>query len=138
MGTSPAVAKVIQSCLDDERTLVQESHRLDPQREAVLIRLADERRRFAEELERFNGQASRESWSSLAREAGETVSRVWMRLAGRNAGDAVAACRRSQRRTELRYESVLALELPQELKTALMNQRERVHAAGDDLAKLEY
>jgi hypothetical protein len=135
MGTSPAVAKVIQSCLDDERTLVQESHRLDPQREAVLIRLADERRRFAEELERFNGQASRESWSSLAREVG---NKLWIRLAGRNAGDAVAACRRSQRRTELRYESVLALELPQELKTALMNQRERVHAAGDDLAKLEY
>ena len=61
-----------------------------------------------------------------------------MRLAGRNAGDAVAACRRSQRRTELRYERVLALELPQELKTALVNQRERVHAAGDELAKLEH
>src|SRR5580658_9330615 len=93
MRTSPVVAKVIQSCLDDERTLMQESHGLDAQREAVLIRLAEERRRFAEELERLNGQASRESWSSLAR---EVSNKLRTRLAGRNAGDAIAACRRSQ------------------------------------------
>jgi hypothetical protein len=135
MRTSPAVAKVIQSCLDDERMLVQKSHGLDPPRAAVLVRLADERRRFAEELERFNGQASRESWSSLAR---EVASKAWMRLAGGNAGDLVAACRRSQQRTELRYERALALALPQALRTALVSQRERVHAAGDELAKIEY
>jgi biotin-(acetyl-CoA carboxylase) ligase len=134
MRTSPAVAKVIQSCLDDERTLLQESHRVDPQREAVLVRLADERRRFAEELERFNGQTSRESWSSLAREVGRSV---WMQLGAHNAGDAVAACRRSQHRTAIRYEKVLALELPPALRVALQNQRERVDDAGDELAKLE-
>ena len=135
METSPVIAKIIQSCLDDERTLVQESKLVDSQRKAVLIRLADERRHFAEELERLNGQGSRESWTALVRELGNGL---WARMTGRNAGDAVAECRRSQRRTEARYELALGLELPREVKDALVIQHERVHAARDELTRLEF
>jgi hypothetical protein len=134
MRTSPAVAKIIQACLDDERALIQESRHLDPYGQAVLVRLAGERRLFAEELERFNGQASRESWGSLAREVG---NKLWVRLAGRKAVTAIDACRRSQRRTEERYEKALALALPEDVQAALTIQRVRVHAARDELAQLD-
>jgi hypothetical protein len=134
MRNSPAVAKVIRSCLDDERALIQQSRHLDPYGEAVLVRLAGERRRFAEELERYNGQTSRESWASLARELG---NKLWIRLAGRDAVAAIAACRRSQRRTEVRYEKALALALPDDVHAALTVQRNRVHAARDELAQLD-
>jgi hypothetical protein len=129
-----AIAKVVQSCLDDERTLVLESKVVDATRRRVLIRLADERRRFAEELERFNGQGSRESWGSLRRELDSDVREC---IAGRSTSEAVAACRRSQERTEARYDKVLALELPSEVKAALVTQHERVHAARDELAKMD-
>jgi hypothetical protein len=135
MRTSTAIARVIESCLDDERTLVEEGKLVDPPRRAVLTRLADERRRFAEELERLNGQASRESWGAIARELG---SHLWARMAGPNAGDAVAACRRSQRRTEERYDRALELRLPTDVRGALLAQQVRVHAARSELSAIEY
>jgi len=135
MQTSPAIAKVIQSCLDDERTLIEESKAVDEQRRAVLIRLADERRRFAEDLERFNGQGSRESWGAIVREA---RNNMWAGTAGRNPGDAVAACLRSQHRTEVRYEEALETELSSEVRAALVTQHQSVHAARADLAKIEF
>jgi len=135
MDTSPAVARVIESCLDDERTLVQESKVVDERRRAVLMRLADERRRFAEDLERFNGQGSRESWGGIAREAG---NKLWAEMAGRNPGDAVAACLRSQHRTEVRYEEALETELSSDVRAALVTQHQSVQAARADLAKIEF
>jgi uncharacterized protein (TIGR02284 family) len=134
MQARTAVAKVIQSCLDDERTLVEGCKRVDSQKSAVLTRLADERRRFAEDLERLNGQGSRESWGSLGR---ELESELWTRMAGPNASDVVATCRASQQRTEARYDKALALDLPDEVKAVLMTQLERVHAARDDLNEME-
>jgi hypothetical protein len=135
MRTSPVIAKIVQSCLDDERTLVQESKRVDAPRSAVLTRLASERRCFAEELERLNGQGTRESWGSLLRERG---SNAWARMTGRNTGDAIAVCRRSQSRTEVRYEKALEHELPNEMKAMLSVQLERLVAARDELARIEY
>jgi uncharacterized protein (TIGR02284 family) len=134
MQAGTALAKVIQSCLDDERTLVEGSKRVDGQRRAVLTRLADERRRFAEELERVNGQGSRESLASVVR---ELESDLWTRMAGPNAGDVVATCRASQQRTEARYDGALLLDLPGETKAILTRQLERVHATRDELAQLE-
>jgi uncharacterized protein (TIGR02284 family) len=135
MQVRSAIAKVIRACLDDERTLVQRSKLVDAERSELLIRMADERRRFAEELEQFNGQGSRESWGTVAR---ELESNLWARVVGRNTGDAVAACRRSQRRTEARYDQVLKLVLPTEVRAALMIQYKHVRAARNELTKVEY
>ncbi len=138
MHSSTVIAKVIESCLEDERTLVRERKLVDAQKRAVLTRLADDRRRFSEELGRLNGPSpwgGRGSWSALLRELG---SDLWVRAAGRNAGDAIAACRRSQHRTDACYEKALELEWPSELKAALSAQHERVHAARHELAAIEY
>jgi hypothetical protein len=138
MRTSSAIAKVIESCLDDERTLVREAKLVDAQKSAVLTRLADERRRFSEELERLNGPNKRGalgSWGALVRELG---NELWLRAAGRNTSDAIAVCRQSQHRTDIRYEKVLELEWPSDLKVVLTAQHERVHAARRILAEIEY
>jgi hypothetical protein len=136
--TSNAIQKVIESCLDDERTLFRQSKLVDEQRRAVLVRLADERRRFSEELERFSGPIGRGhlgSWRALARELGDEL---WARAMGRNPHDAIDACRRSQHRADVRYEQALELEWPGEVKAALDAQHARVHAARLELSKIEY
>jgi hypothetical protein len=135
MPTSKAIANVTQSLLDDERTLLQESARVDAPRRAVLVRLANERRRFAEELERFNGQGSRESWGALARELGRDV-----RAHVNDKNDiavAIASCRRSRDRTEEQYASALRLDLPSGVRAALTAQRKQLEAAEAELAGLE-
>jgi hypothetical protein len=133
MSASRAVAKVTQSLLDDERTLIQESRRVGDPLRAVLTRLAGERRSFAEELERFNGQGSRESWGALARELRRNL---WTRMAGRDARQSVAACQRSQQRTEAQYRNALHLDLPGDLKAALVAQQERLREARAELGSL--
>lgn len=139
MKTPSAIAKVIESCLDDERTLLHESKLVDEKRSAVLTRLADERHRFSEELERLSGRpvarGNPGSWTELVRELG---NRLYVGTWGRNTGDAIQVCRRSQHRTDLRYESALKLEWPSELAAALVKQHERVHAAGQELSSIEY
>jgi hypothetical protein len=135
MLQSPVVAEIIRSCLDDERTLVQEGRRVGDRQKGTLSRLADERRRFAETLERLNGQTSRESWGAIVRELG---SGIWSRAAGRNVADAIEACRQSQNRIEVLYEKALAGELPSEIKATLMSQHERVVAAREELLSIEY
>lgn len=139
MRTSNAIAKLIESCLDDERTLLRESKLVDAEKSEVLVRLADERRRFSEELSRLNrrplGRGNLGSWSALAREIGE---RLWVGAWGGNSGDAIEACRESQHRTDLRYEKALKLVWPKEMRTALVAQHERVHAAHQELSAIEY
>jgi hypothetical protein len=133
--SSNAIAKVIESCLDDERTLARESRHVDADRGAVLTQLANERRRFVGELERLSPQHGRGSWGALRRElAGD----LWLRAAGPNTGDAVEACRRSQHRTEVRYDRALELDWPPDVRTLLAAQHERIHAARYRLAELEY
>jgi len=63
---------------------------------------------------------------------------MWAGMAGRNPGDAVAACLRSQHRTEVRYEEALETELSSEVRAALVTQHQSVHAARADLAKIEF
>lgn len=136
MNSATAIQKIIESCLDDERTLVHGSKLVDPQERAVLARLADERRRFSEELEHLTapiGRGNLGSWGALVRELGSDLR---ARLLGRNASDALAACRRSQHRTDVRYEKALELEWPRELEVALAAQHERVHAAARELAEI--
>jgi hypothetical protein len=135
MHASTAIATIIQSCLDDERMLVEGSRRIDLERSGVLLRLASERRRFADALERFNGQASRESWKALAE---ELENDLWAEMAGPNAGDVVASCRRSQRRTKECYARALELPLPAEVRVVLLAQQAEVDAAEPALARIEY
>jgi hypothetical protein len=52
------------------------------------------------------------SWSALVRELG---GGLWTQAMGRNDGDAVAACRRSQHRLDERYEKALKLAWPSDL-----------------------
>jgi hypothetical protein len=133
MPVSKAVSRVTQSLLDDERTLLQESQRVDASTKAVLMRLANERPRFAEELERLNGQGSRESWGALVRELGRALL---TRMPRRNMGEAVATCCRSQRRTEAHYGRALRFDLESEVKAVLISQQVRLRAAGAELAQL--
>jgi len=134
MRHSNAIKKVIESCFDDERTLVQKSKLVDEATALVLRRLADERHSFLEELERLSspiGRGSSGSWGALVRELGNWP---WAKVIGPRA--AIAACRRSQQRTDLRYERALELEWSSELKAILTLQHERVHAARRELAEL--
>jgi hypothetical protein len=138
MRTSNAITKIIESCLDDERTLVQQGKLVGAEKSAVLARLADERRRFSKELERLTRPVTRGHTGSWYAIASELVQDVWIRLWGFNVGDAVATCRRSQRRIDSRYERALELEWPMDLRATLEAQHERIHAARRALAMLEY
>ncbi len=137
MNRSTAIAKVIESCLDDERVLFRASKLVDPEKRALLTHLADERRRFSEELERMTapiGRGSLGSWGAIFRELGTDL---WARVVGRTAAEALSACRRSQQHTDARYEETLALEWPNELEVALAAQHDRVHAAASELAEID-
>lgn len=135
MDTTNAIAKVIESCMDDERTLMHESKVVGSERGAALAQLADERRQFIERLEPFAPRHGRGSWGALRRElAGD----LWARAAGPNTGDAIVLCRRSQHRTEVCYGRALELEWPADIRALLASQLERVSAARFELAQLEY
>jgi hypothetical protein len=134
MPGSKAVEAVTTALLDDERTLLREGTRIDATRRAVLTRLADERRAFAEELERSNGQSSRESWGSLGRELWRMLRTRWQPP---SVGGAVAVCRSSLHRTEARYAKALVCDLPSDLRSTLLAQLERLRTAESDLRKLE-
>jgi len=132
---STTIAKVIEARFDDERTLVHGSKHVDARKSALLTRLADERRRFSEELERLTGPIDRGtlgSWGGLAWELSDNLR---ARVLGRST-EAVAACRRSQHRTEARYAKALELPLPTALHAALVAQHSRVHHAARELAEI--
>jgi hypothetical protein len=133
MKTSHVIHKLIRACVDDERTLRNESRFVDPTRAATLMQLAAEREHFVADLERFEGApASRVgSMAELSREAGRDV---WVAAAGRNSGDAIASCRHSRARTEAVYERALEEYLPDEILDVLTEQRGRLH---DEIAVLD-
>ncbi len=130
--------KLIRACVDDERTLQHERRFVDAGRAETFTRLARERSQFVEELERLGGRAPSRpngSWAELLREAGREV---WVAAAGRNNGDAVAACRHSRARTQARYDSAMQGSLPDEIRRALGEQLRRIRAEAHELIRLQF
>jgi hypothetical protein len=137
MEISDALQKLIRACVDDGRTLRHECRFVDAGRAETLMRLAREREQFVMNLERL---AKRErphdgSWSELAREAERDV---WVAAGGRNSGDAITSCRRSQARTEAVYEEVLQASWPEEIQRVLADQRRRLRDETDELVRLQF
>lgn len=142
MKTSDVLQRLVQACVDDERTLLHESKFVDAQRASALTRLAREREQFIAELERVGALASRRSrgsWAELAREAGRDV---WVAAAGRNKGDAITICRHSRARTEARYydamHAPLNEPLPDETGRLLAEHWRRLHDEASELDQLQF
>jgi hypothetical protein len=137
MATSGVLRKLIRACVDDGRTLRNESRFVDPGRLEVLTRLASEREQFATDLERL---AKREqphdgSWIELTREVERDA---WVAAAGGNNGDAIASCRRSRARTEAVYDEALQGSWPDEIQRVLAAQRRRLREEADELNRLQF
>jgi len=138
MNTSKEIAKLIDACLDDERMLEHESRFVSPERARVLRVLAAERGRFIDELRGVGGiRDTREhgSWRELGRELSRDL-RVALGLG--NGGDAIAACRRSCKRTEARFERALDLPWPTPSRAVIEGQHARIHATRDELSAVEF
>jgi hypothetical protein len=137
MQNSRGLHRLIVGCLDDERTLHRESGRVDFQRKEVLSRLADERGRFVEELQRLGEPcaAASESWLALLREFGRAVRVL---AGGRNSGDSIASCRRSCGRTEALYEQAMRLEWSHSIRPVLLTHRDRIRHSGGELLALQF
>jgi hypothetical protein len=137
MTTSVNLRRLIRACVDDERTLRHERRFVDAGRGKTLARLAHEREHFISELERFSGGSRRHdgSWPELLREAGRNI---WVKAAGVNNGDAVAACRHSRARTESLYDDAMQWTWPDEVRRLLETQRGRLHDEALALNRLQF
>jgi hypothetical protein len=137
MTTSDVLRKLIRACVDDGRTLRNESKFVDPGRFKVLMRLACERERFAADLEHLAKceQPHDGSWGELA---GEAKRDVCVAAAGRNSGDAIASCRRSRARTEALYDEALQGSWPDEIQRMLAAQQRCIHEEADELNQLQF
>jgi hypothetical protein len=137
-GTSRAMAKLIDVCIDDERMLGHESRVVHGFRGAVLERLAAERTAFVEQLRDLDGVGAGShhgSWIGRGREWGRSLR---VGVGGPNDGDAVAACRRSNERAEARFDAALDLSWPELTRATLFRQRMRLDIARDALIGIEY
>jgi uncharacterized protein (TIGR02284 family) len=136
MTTVDPLRTVILACVDDERTLRHEAQFVDARHAETFARLARERGQCVTELERL--VAHREphdgSWTELAREA---VHNVQVTVGGRNARDAILACRHSRARAEAAYDRALQQTWPEEIARVLVAQRARTHDEADELDGLQ-
>jgi hypothetical protein len=134
MNSTDALRKLIRACVDDERTLRHESTVVGATRADTLTRLASQRRKFVTDLEEIQEHEEPHdgSWRELSREAARDV---WVAAAGRNEGDAIAACRHSSTRTAAVYEE--AMQMPWRGETLrLLSAQQR--ALKDDAELLDH
>jgi hypothetical protein len=138
MKTSKLLWALIGACVDDQWTLQHERAFADARAAKTLTRLALERAQFVEDLERL-GEPARSrptvSWAEFFREVGRDL---WVTAAGRNNGDAIATCRRSRARTEMRYDGAMQGPLPDEIRSVLAFQRSRLQDEADELTRLQF
>lgn len=137
MSPSSALGSVIDACIDDGRMLEHESRSASPRRRDVLHGLAAQRASFVTALMELSGEANlrgRANRPSL-KERGRELARSFRGvLGGPSDSDAVAACLRSCRRTESRYEAALGqTTLPTRVRELLVAQRRQL---GEDDAAL--
>lgn len=137
MNTNNVLRVLIRACVDDQRTLCQESKWAEATRGETLTRLASEREQFVADLERLGSrQESHDgSWSELRREVGRAI---WVAAAGPNNGDAITACRHSRARTEARYDQALKARLPDEIQRIVAMHRRCLHDETDELNALQF
>jgi hypothetical protein len=137
-GTPRAMGKLIDVCIDDEGMLEHEGRSVHGHRRAVLGQLAAERSGLVGRLTALGyvrGRSRRVSWIELGRELGRSLR---SRLGGPNDGDSVAACRRSCRRAEIRFDAALELSWPEHTRSTLVHERACLGVARDALIAIEY
>jgi uncharacterized protein (TIGR02284 family) len=132
------LGRLIGACVDDEDALSRASIEVDPVRRRGLERLAREREAFVVELQAagrtLKGHPpARASWKGALRTA---LHRAWVVAVGRNAGDALSMCRRSQDRTEASYAAALELDWSRELTQVITEQHGQICAARDVIMSL--
>ncbi|HLK40693.1 MAG TPA: hypothetical protein VKU41_28265 [Polyangiaceae bacterium] len=138
MKTPNVLRKLVRACVDDEKTLLHESHFVDARRAAVLTRMAYEREELVADLEQLLEPAPRRptgSWRELLREARRTV---WVWAAGPNNGDAIGACRRSCARTGTTYDRAMQAPLSEETRRILTAHRRRLQDEINALNLLQF
>jgi hypothetical protein len=137
MKTSNGIDQLVGACVDDKRMLEREIAEVGARNRPMLSELAAERGRFVSELRALGGGAARHGGSpiELLRELGRRLERV---ATGPSNTDAVSACRRSLRRTEARYDKALELSWPDEVRTVLLSQRDRLSLSRDMLISIQY
>jgi hypothetical protein len=137
MRQSKGLERLIEGCLDDERTLHNESDRVGPQRHAVLRRIAGERQQFADCLRTLGepGVRSAVSWLGGLREG---MRWAFVLAGGPNSGDSISACRRSCDRIEALYTSAIGLRWAQSILPTLSEQRESIRRSRQELLALQF
>jgi hypothetical protein len=135
-----SIEKLIRACVDDQHALRRSGRSLGAVPRGKLERMACERERFVDELQTvgttLNGRPrAAGSWLGLARGLAE---RSWAFAAGPNAGDAIAACRHSQQRTELLFADALESSWTSGVRAALVEQHRRIADAGGVLTGMQY
>ena len=135
--TSNGIDRLVGACVDDKRMLEREIAEVGPRQRATLSELAVERGRFVNELRALGGGASRRGGSAmeLLHELGRWLERA---ATGPSNTDAVAACRRSLRRTEARYDQALQLSWSEKVRAVLVSQRDQLHRSRDKLISIQY
>jgi hypothetical protein len=137
METSNGIDQLVGACVDDKRMLEREIVQVRARHRPMLSELAAERGRFVSTLRALGGGAARHGGSpiELLRELGRQLERA---ATGPSNTDAVAACRRSLRRTEARYDKALELSWPDEVRSVLVSQRDRLNHSRDMLISIQY
>ena len=135
-----SIEKLIRACVDDERALRRGARNVGAGPRQKLERLASEREQFVDELRTVGTTLSGRpratgSWSGFARAITE---RGWAFAAGPNAGDAIAACRRSQHRTEALFAVALESSWTTGVRAALVEQHRRIADAEGALVAMQY
>jgi hypothetical protein len=138
-SSSSVLGGLIDACIDEHRMLDHERWRVDAYRNAVLARLAAERAlaiaRLTELGSAVGTSARGGSWPALQRALGR-ATRAFME--GSDDGDPIAACCRSCRRTEERFDRALELQWPEAIRRVLAEQREVARDANVVLNALQY
>jgi hypothetical protein len=139
MGTAKALRKLMDAGHDGARLLRSESKFVDDGRRSVLVRLADQRLASVEQLRGVGGRpgavGESSSWLELLREGGRSLQ---VAAGGANSGDAVAACRRAMSRLEAAYDRFMSLPWPQATRDLLLEQRQGVAYASDQLVSIQF
>jgi hypothetical protein len=137
MDTLRVLRRLMRACLDDERTLLREGKLVDARRAVALERMAHQRDDFLVSLEALaaHRRPSTGTWSDLLREAWRDL---WVVLAGRNNGDAIATCRQSNARMEARYDVALRGPWSKNARRLLESQRAMIEGERTELNQLQF
>ena len=139
MTSANAIDHLVDACIDDARMLQHESRTVAGHRRELLEDLARERAVFAEQLlaleEGHHARSHPGSWTELARELARSLRSG---LGVSTDGDAVAACRRSCRRTEERFDRALSLPWSEASRAIIAGQRTRLDDASRALISIQF